>query len=113
VTWRDYAACYRPGVIDPDLFVSDGKGHVPIEAMRICRTCPVRINCLDEALATPTSDDEGVWGGTTVNNRNEIRMRRMTPARAMALGDRIADLRTEQERLAEDEPWLLEDGTAA
>jgi len=36
----------------------------------VCRTCPVRLECLDEAL---THDYSGVWGGTTEAERRAIR----------------------------------------
>ena len=35
------------------------------EARRICRTCPVRKECLEYALSFPASDLHGVWAGLT------------------------------------------------
>jgi hypothetical protein len=35
------------------------------EARRICRSCPVRSECLDYALTYPVTDLHGVWGGLT------------------------------------------------
>jgi hypothetical protein len=103
--WRDQAACLGA---DPTLFESEGRGQIPIDGLRICTNCPVRDDCLDEALATDTLDDDLVWGGTTPKNRAEVRMGRMTRDEAKAAGDRVAyATRTTAERIAQDEPWLL------
>jgi WhiB family redox-sensing transcriptional regulator len=50
------------------------------EAKRICRGCPVQIQCLAWALASGVTD--GVWGGTTPDERRVIRSlsRKMTTA---------------------------------
>ena len=96
--WRNLAACNQPDV-DPVWFDGD-RDQVPTRAMRICAGCPVRVNCLLEALSLPSSDDSGVWGGTTAAARKEVRMKRMSPGRAMGLGDRIGRLRTVEERQA-------------
>lgn len=105
--WRNDAACVGA---DPDLFVPEGQGQISPEAMRYCRDCPVRNECLDEALTMTWADDEGIWGGTTVRNRHHVRFGTKTRTEAMAAGDRIARRRTDAERLT-DEPWL--DGTEA
>ena len=101
MTWTDDAACTHPAV-DPDWF-TDAADHIgPILAMRVCTGCPVRIRCLNEALSHRASD-AGVWGGTTLRNRKEIRGGRMTPGRAMALGDRLAALPTAAELEAQED----------
>jgi WhiB family redox-sensing transcriptional regulator len=43
------------------------------KALRVCADCPVRRECLREALATHPPDDWGVWGGTTRQQRRRIR----------------------------------------
>lgn len=45
---------------------------------RVCRDCPVRDACLDEALelGSPGHEIPGLWGGTTPKERTRIRMRR-------------------------------------
>lgn len=108
MTWRSRAACLDDNV-DPGWFDTDEDNVPPVEAMRICVGCPVRLPCLQTALETITSDDDGVWGGTTVSNRTQIRQQRMSKARAMALGDRMAAMRTAAERRADLEPWLDEE----
>ena len=66
--WTDYAACRRH---DPELFfpVSEvGTGARQVRAAKaVCAGCPVRDACLDHALRTLPSD--GIWGGTTPDER--------------------------------------------
>lgn len=56
----------------PEIFeaphISDKKVRA---AKAICRKCPVRSNCLDLAMAT---DSEGVFGGTTKDQRDMMRV---------------------------------------
>lgn len=40
--------------------------------------CPVRIDCFTEALDRHHSEDVGIWGGTTPQQRDAIRRRRTT-----------------------------------
>jgi WhiB family redox-sensing transcriptional regulator len=69
--WRDYAACRDA---DPDLFFPIGRSHASTpridEAKRFCRTCPACGPCLRWALET---GDAGVWGGTTEDERRDVR----------------------------------------
>jgi WhiB family transcriptional regulator, redox-sensing transcriptional regulator len=77
--WRDAAACRDA---DPDLFFpigTTGPARRQIgEAKRVCRTCPSQIQCLAWALDNRVID--GVWGGTTGEERRAMRSlpRRMT-----------------------------------
>jgi WhiB family transcriptional regulator, redox-sensing transcriptional regulator len=78
-SWRDDAVCRDA---DPDLFFPVGttgpaQGDVD-EAKRICRACPAQTQCLSWALDHGVTD--GVWGGTTADERRVIRRRssRMT-----------------------------------
>ena len=70
--WRDDAACRDAG---PDLFFpvsTTGSALRQIdEAKRICRACPAQGQCLAWALDQPITD--GVWGGTTEDERRAIR----------------------------------------
>jgi WhiB family redox-sensing transcriptional regulator len=51
--------------IDTNLFFPDVGGNGK-EAIAICKTCPVIVQCLDYAM---THDEYGVWGGKTRNQR--------------------------------------------
>jgi hypothetical protein len=51
-----------------------------IEARRICATCPYIEPCLNHALERET---DGIWGGTTPNERKEIRKERKIALRRM------------------------------
>jgi WhiB family transcriptional regulator, redox-sensing transcriptional regulator len=70
--WRDEAACRHA---DTDLFFPVGSAGPALrqvdEAKRICRTCPVQARCLAWALDLGVTD--GVWGGTTEDERRAIR----------------------------------------
>ena len=44
------------------------------EALAICATCPVREQCLEQALRD--REQYGVWGGTTPEQRRRIARRR-------------------------------------
>lgn len=100
--WRLQAAC-RPDHIDPDWF--HPTTDIPIEAMRVCVNCPVRTDCLNEALNTKVSDDSGVWGGTTALARIQIRQGRLSPGRAMGYGNHIAQKRTPREKDTDNAAW--------
>lgn len=41
------------------------------KAREICRVCPVMRDCLDQALTYP--EDYGVWAGTSVLDRNNMK----------------------------------------
>jgi WhiB family redox-sensing transcriptional regulator len=52
-------------------------------AIRVCEHCPVRVQCLDYALSgadTWGGIATGIWGGTTPQQRNQLRQRRKTVA---------------------------------
>lgn len=67
--WFDRAACKGK---DPGMWHPDGLGHLTqaSKAIAICRRCPVRIDCLEHALA----EDEGIgiWGGLQPSERLRI-----------------------------------------
>jgi WhiB family redox-sensing transcriptional regulator len=71
--WRAASACLTA---DPDLFFPIAAGTAVAKqvsrALRICDGCPVRQQCLDFAIRTGEKD--GIWGGTTPEER--IRARR-------------------------------------
>lgn len=61
------AACTET---DPELWFPP-KGIQPREALRICQGCELVDACLDYALTHRELD--GVWGGTTMRERQQIR----------------------------------------
>jgi WhiB family redox-sensing transcriptional regulator len=42
-------------------------------AKRVCQTCPVRMECLKEAVAfEPPGERYGVWGGLSARERDQL-----------------------------------------
>jgi len=69
--WTAVAAC-GTGKISPDaLFV---EGAAQREARSVCLGCPVRLECLADALDNRM--DFGVWGGMTERERRALLRRR-------------------------------------
>jgi len=67
--WAERGACRDA---DPDtLFVPGAAQH---RAKRICRDCPVRLDCLAEALDHRM--EFGIWGGLTERERRSLLRRR-------------------------------------
>jgi WhiB family redox-sensing transcriptional regulator len=67
-------AAYCKGY-DPDIFYpEDGHYLLAQPAKEICNFCPVQLACLDYALEHHI--DDGIWGGTTRNQRRRIRRAR-------------------------------------
>lgn len=78
MAWRQWALCTE---IDPDLwFPNKGDSVTPHIAKRICQDCPVKTECLEEALTRPREHDFGVWGGTTEHERRALRRNRKEAA---------------------------------
>ena len=71
-SWRNQAVCRDT---DPELFFpigTTGQALLQIDrAKEVCCECPVKVNCLDFAIAT--NQDSGVWGGTSEEERRDIR----------------------------------------
>jgi hypothetical protein len=80
--WVDEALCAQT---DPEIFfpLKGAPGH---EAKRICTQCPVRLPCLEEALARDLT--WGIWGGLTPRERRKERDRRAGRGAADAGADR-------------------------
>ena len=70
--WRDDAACRDA---DPELFFPIGTTGPALrqvqDAIRICQACLVRPQCLAWALEHGITD--GIWGGTTADQRRAMR----------------------------------------
>ena len=73
-TWRDEAVCRET---DPDLFFpigTTGQALLQIDrAKQVCQECTVQVSCLEFALET--NQDSGIWGGTSEEERRDIRRR--------------------------------------
>jgi WhiB family redox-sensing transcriptional regulator len=71
--WRAASACLNA---DPDMFFPVAAGNAASKevslALRLCQGCTVRQHCLDFAMQS--GEKEGIWGGTTPEER--IRARR-------------------------------------
>gem|GEM_PF-237865 len=80
-TWRRSALCRDT---DPELFFPIGTtGQALLQISRakeVCCECPVKFECLDFAMET--NQDTGIWGGTSEEERRQ--MRRDLAARARA-----------------------------
>jgi len=79
--WRAESACLNT---DPDVFfpvaVGTAAGKLVTRALRICDGCPVKQQCLDYAMRSGEKD--GIWGGTTPEERIRARRaRNRRPAR--------------------------------
>lgn len=82
--WHADAACKG---LDPDWWYPGGPDATPAKrsprladapGIAICRTCPVRLSCLDHAIATREPD--GIWGGLTPTSRDHYAARRRQAA---------------------------------
>ena len=64
--WKDQALCRQDpgGHWDGDLLPS---------MFEMCMSCPVKMECLVEALDHEERSDAGVWGGTSPEQRRAIR----------------------------------------
>lgn len=63
--WQSKAACRG---CDPDLFFLD-RGEPSTEALKICRSCPVKNECLEYGL----HERHGIWGGMSERQRRWLR----------------------------------------
>lgn len=68
--WMIDAAC-RDRRYHPDLWFSEAV-HETERAKTVCRTCPVRGNCLEMALTV--GEEAGVFGGLTAAERRRMRV---------------------------------------
>lgn len=64
--WKAQASCQSwPG--------EHWDGEMTTKMFRMCMSCPVRDDCLMEALGHEPVSDVGVWGGTDLEERVAIR----------------------------------------
>lgn len=64
--WKEQASCSSEHT---SIFFSTVKSSDTTTALQICKKCPVRADCLLEALQY---DYHGVWGGSTYDQRLSI-----------------------------------------
>lgn len=73
--WRRHAACTAH---HPELFFPIGTAGPALaqleQARAICRSCPVRLACLEWAI--DVGADHGIWGGLSEQERQTLRRRR-------------------------------------
>lgn len=77
--WAEQALCAQA---DPDAWFPE-QGRTAAIARRICAACPVRLQCLDYAMAgadTWGGISTGIWGGTTPGERAALRQARKAAA---------------------------------
>ena len=78
--WQERANCLG---VDPDLFFPE-RGASTREAKGVCRSCEVRVDCLEYALAH--GEKFGIWGGLSERERRRVRRQRALERRARAVG---------------------------
>lgn len=64
----DQALCAE---VDPELWFPE-KGGSSAAAKTLCFACPIREACLAYAM---TTDEIGIWGGTSANDRRQLGVR--------------------------------------
>ena len=71
-SWQELAACIgrTPLFYGPPAEQPHAKIHREAQAVQVCKTCPVRAACLNEALAR--HEPHGVWGAKTEDERARI-----------------------------------------
>jgi len=83
--WRRAAACRD---METELFFPRGETGAPLEqsvaAKAVCAGCPVRIPCLEFAMAT--RQEYGIFGGLTEQERRTLARRRARARRELAAG---------------------------
>ncbi|WP_433894822.1 WhiB family transcriptional regulator [Streptomyces sp. CA-111067] len=62
----------RQADTDPDLWFSNDPMD-QAEAAELCRTCPVKTQCLAYALDHPKDTEFGTWAATTPEQRRSLR----------------------------------------
>lgn len=81
-TWRTHATCRDT---DPELFFpigTTGQALLQIaKAKSVCCECPVNVECLQFALET--NQDTGIWGGTSEEERRQMRREQAAHERAL------------------------------
>jgi WhiB family redox-sensing transcriptional regulator len=89
-TWTEQALCAKPPYDAWGWVVESGSQGLEhpgtvTKMIEVCRECPVRRECLEDALSEDAFTVQGVWGGTTRTERraaqNAAARERSTPTR--------------------------------
>lgn len=75
LTWQESASCASVG----DDFWFPDKGGSTRDAKRICWKCPVRFECLEDAIAT--GERRGIRGGLSERERRRLKPRQSSDTR--------------------------------
>lgn len=75
-SWRRRAQCTRPDIPARMFFTTRGDHRAVEAARKVCQSCPVQAECLEEALALPSHDDIGIKAGTSGQERRRMRAER-------------------------------------
>lgn len=82
--WDSEAACAPIATHMPDLFDeyfyperTNKTSAVTVMAKRICAACPVKVECLEDAVAN--DDGYGLKGGLTASEREKLKGRIIIP----------------------------------
>ena len=70
-SWAQQGECRKPDVSQEWFFPERENSVVIPRAKAVCDRCPVKRPCLEEAVLDRSL--EGIWGGTTDNERQRIR----------------------------------------
>lgn len=81
LSWRTDARCH--GAPHTVFFVE--RGASTDDARRVCRHCPVAVECLEYAVEM--NEPAGIWGGLTLRERRDLR--RASQARRITHDDGI------------------------
>ena len=94
--WKARAACRS---MSPELFFPAGTTGAAFDeitaAKDVCFGCDVRTDCL--RFAVSSNQEFGIWGGTTKEERRELRrhwLRRNTQKEPLPTGRRVRETRT-------------------
>lgn len=82
-SWRKGALCANWGFEVPDMYPNELHHEAVREAKRFCQMCPVRSECLAEAL--DRSERYGIWGGMDFRERSALRRSKIRPSRAASV----------------------------
>ena len=75
--WTKWSECAKPG--SPGMFPNEQDADGVRYAKDTCAACPVRIECLEEAMRK--GESHGVWGGLTPEERSTRRSQAARRAR--------------------------------